>query len=171
MLAINPPSKPVRNISWGLTYAEQRRNKLIVYGSVAMIAGLFGVALVWPKDVKAKKKGPGVVVDASCSGWNVTDQQAMNNRIRQLIQKHATAGVVDPFAVAHEFMREAAKHCRSYPSDAGTPQEAKLFVVVMNTVLTILMQEKLIGLEQLTTFTNMLKIWAVAQGVPPEELS
>jgi hypothetical protein len=154
---------------WGLTQAEARRNKILAAAGgigvlTLLVAGIVSAATKKEETPPVKRKA--IEVDGTCQQWNVLDASALRDELRTLIRRYQTKGPINPFDVATEYSEKIAPHCVTFPSNTRTAQEAKLYVVIFNTVLDVMNQEKLTDLPQMAMWTNMVKAWAVAQGVP-----
>lgn len=155
--------------------ARRRRNRRLLAAGVVLSIGLIAVATLSGRASAAPTTGKGhsygIDVDATCSTFTVTNEMRVRDEIRGIIRRNATKGrAPDPFGTASEFVRMAAPSCTTYPSRTRNPGEAKLFVYVAKQTLTVLQQENLIALSEVTTFQNMLNVWALGQGIPPGEL-
>lgn len=138
----------------------------------AVIAALSAVYLIATKPASAApKKSLGITVDAQCNTFSVTNEAAVRDAIRAEVrlQTQVANTAADPFVATRAYLKKAAPHCTTYPNNTRNPGEAALFVLAFNTTLDVMEDEKLLSVDQMAQFKEMLQIWALNQGIPPEE--
>ena len=158
-----------KNISWGLTQAEQRRNKILagigVVSVVALVAAGFAGAAEASKPTTKRRSGISNV-SADCNSWQVDDFQ-LRADLAALVRQSSQKGDLDAFEIAKNYMKLVAPRCTTYPSKTQTPKQAELFVTVFRTLLSVMEEQKLIDTETKNMWTSMMFSWAIAQGVDP----
>lgn len=127
----------------------------------AWVAGVFA-----PKKKKAKPLG--ITVTAQCSQFNITDPHLLRSRIREYVQRQAKANQLDPLAIAAGFMRQPGLKCTAYPANPRNPGEAELYFMVVETVTSIMEEDRQLSAADKMTIDDFAAQWAASKGAPIE---
>ena len=155
--------------------AMSRQERIVLATAGVALVGITGLALyVSSKQEKPKKPKPknlGVkVTGAQCNTFEVTDAGQLRQQAAGAVSGAARRGPVDPFEVTRSLVRQVSKDCTSYPAKTRNPGEALLFLRVFDAVLDGMVFQKLIEPREVGMWEEMSEVWALKQGVTPEEL-
>lgn len=150
--------------------AMTTQEKWLLGGGLVGLAAITALAISLKEDEpKKKKKGYGLTVDPQCNTFTVNSKSQIRDSIRAEVRTLSKQGDADPFQATRAFLKKAAPHCTTYPNNTRNPGEASLFVLAFNSTLDVMENEKLLSMDQMSTFKDMVKVWAIDQGVPPGE--
>lgn len=151
--------------------AISRQDKIVWGTGAAALVGLTLLAIAFKEkpNKSSGKKNYGLTVDPQCNSFTVNNETLIRDGIRAEVRLLSKKGSADPFEVTRAFLRKAAPHCTTYPNNVRNPGEAALFVLTFNSTLDVMEDEKLLSNAQMATFKNMVKVWAIDQGVSPED--
>jgi hypothetical protein len=143
-----------------------KQKKVLTIGGAALVA-VTGLSLIFGGKKKTpKKRDYGIKADNQCNTYTVTDERKIHDELWALVRAQ---DVPDPFQISRSFLRKATPNCTVYPNNTRNPGEAALFVLTFNTTLDIMAEENLVSEAQVKSFKDMVKIWAIGQGVNPSD--
>jgi len=156
--------------------ALSARDKNLIGGGAAVLAGGLLVWAMWPKKAAAASStstapiDTGIYVHPQCSDYTVTNRDKLTAVLEPIVNKLVGEGERNPWVIASAMENRVAPQCYVPPTEPRSWFEAYLFYHFVIEAIIELRERNLITAVEAQNYWAQINAWSLQHEVPEDRL-